>query len=106
MHENHGHHIASHDDNSAGYERITRHYITQLAYLAGKLDGMSEGTGTVLDNCCLLWLSNMYSGSIHDNNHLRHHPRHRQHQPSGRQHLEKRCSETKGRRRWATTTNL
>ncbi|MEY3763428.1 MAG: hypothetical protein RLZ42_88 [Armatimonadota bacterium] len=67
---NDGHHIASHDDNSAGYERITRHYITQLAYLAGKLDAMSEGTGTVLDNCCLLWLSNMYSGSIHDNNHL------------------------------------
>jgi len=31
---------------------------------------MPEGTGTVLDNCCLLWLSNMYSGSIHDNNHL------------------------------------
>ncbi|MCX6368714.1 MAG: DUF1552 domain-containing protein [Armatimonadetes bacterium] len=67
---NDGHHIASHSDNSEGYERITRHYITQLAYLAGKLDAMPEGQGTVLDNTCILWLSNMYSGSVHDNSHL------------------------------------
>jgi hypothetical protein len=67
---NDGHHIASHNDNSDGYERITRHYVTQLAYLAGRLDSMKEGTGTVLDNTCVLWLSNMYSGSAHDNSHL------------------------------------
>jgi len=67
---NDGHHIASHSDNSDGYERITRHYVTQLAYLAGKLDSMKEGTGTVLDSTCVLWLSNMYSGSMHDNSHL------------------------------------
>jgi len=67
---NDGHHISSHSDNSDGYERITRHYITQLAYLAGRLDGMKEGTGTVLDSTCILWLSNMYSGSQHDNSHL------------------------------------
>lgn len=65
-----GHHIASHSDNSEGYERITRHYITQLAYLAGKLEAMPEGQGTVLDNSCILWLSNMFSGSNHDNSHL------------------------------------
>ncbi len=66
-----GHHLSSHDDNSEGYERITRHYVTQLAYLAGKLDAMPEGEGkTVLDNTCLLWLSNMFSGSRHDNSHL------------------------------------
>ena len=28
---------------------------------------MPEGDGTVLDNCCLLWLSNMWSGWKHDN---------------------------------------
>ena len=28
---------------------------------------MPEGEGTVLDNCCLLYLSNMFSGSKHDN---------------------------------------
>ena len=48
-------------------ERITRHYVTQLAYLAGRLQAMPEGQGTVLDNTCILWLSNMFSGSSHDN---------------------------------------
>ncbi len=61
------HHLASHNDTSDEYERITRHYVTQLAYLAGKLEAMPEGQGTVLDNTCLLWLSNMFSGSKHDN---------------------------------------
>lgn len=64
------HHPASHDDNSEGYERITRHYVTQLAYLANQLQAMPEGEGTVLDNTCLLWLSNMFSGSRHDNSTL------------------------------------
>ena len=40
------HHLASHHDTSDGYERITRHYVTQLAYLAGKLNSMPEGKGT------------------------------------------------------------
>ena len=31
---------------------------------------MPEGQGTVLDNTCLLWLSNMFSGSNHDNSTL------------------------------------
>lgn len=64
------HHPASHNDTSDDYERITRHYITQLAYLAGRLKAMPEGEGTVLDNTCLLWLSNMFSGSHHDNSTL------------------------------------
>ena len=64
------HHPASHNDNSDDYERITRHYVTQLAYLAGRLQAMPEGQGTVLDNTCLLWLSNMFSGSKHDNSTL------------------------------------
>jgi hypothetical protein len=62
-----GHHDASHDDLSDGYERISRFHLSQLAYLAGKLDAMPEGDGTVLDNCCLLWLSNMWAGWKHDN---------------------------------------
>lgn len=60
------HHPASHDDRSDAYERISRYYCSQLAYLATKLDAMPEGEGTVLDNCCLLYLSNMWSGSQHD----------------------------------------
>jgi Protein of unknown function (DUF1552) len=61
------HHAASHDDLSDGYERIVRFHVSQLAYLAGKLEAMREGEATVLDNCCLLWLSNMWSGWKHDN---------------------------------------
>src|SRR5467141_91639 len=62
-----GQHAASHDDLSDGYERISRFHVSQLAYLAGKLNAMPEGEGTVLDNTCLLWLSNMWSGWKHDN---------------------------------------
>jgi hypothetical protein len=61
------HHGASHNDTSEGYERIARFHLSQFAYLAKRLDEMPEGEGTVLDNCCLLYLSNMFSGSQHDN---------------------------------------
>ena len=64
------HHSASHDDLSDGYERIVHFHVGQLAYLAGRLDAMPEGGGTVLDNCCLLWLSNMWAGWKHDNRKL------------------------------------
>ena len=60
------HHSASHKDTSEDYEKITRYYVSQLAYLAKRLDGMPEGEGTVLDHSCLIWLSNMWSGSKHD----------------------------------------
>ena len=62
-----GHHGASHDDLSDGYERISRFHLSQLAYLGEKLDSMPEGDGTVLDHSCLLWLSNMWAGWKHDN---------------------------------------
>jgi hypothetical protein len=62
-----GHHGASHNDLSDGYERISRFHLGQLAYLARKLDAMPEGERTVLDNSCLLFLSNMWSGWKHDN---------------------------------------
>ena len=60
------HHPASHADESDAYERVSRYYVSQLAYLAGRLDAMPEGEGTVLDNSCLLFISNMWSGSKHD----------------------------------------
>lgn len=60
------HHPASHDDLSDGYERVSRYYVSQLAYLASKLDAMPEGDGTVLDHSCLMFISNMWSGSQHD----------------------------------------
>ncbi len=61
------HHGASHNDTSDGYERIARFHLSQLAYLAQKLDQMPEGEGTVLDNSCLMFMSNMFSGTKHDN---------------------------------------
>ena len=65
-----GHHGASHNNASDGYERISRFHLSQLAYLATKLDSMPEGDGTVLDNSCLMWLSNMWIGRKHDNTRL------------------------------------
>ena len=62
-----GHHAASHDNASDSYERITRFHVEQYAYLASKLDAMKEGNGTVLDNSCLMFMSNMYVGRKHDN---------------------------------------
>jgi hypothetical protein len=60
------HHPTSHDDNSDAYERVTRYYVGQLAYLAGRLAAMPEGDATVLDHSCLMFLSNLWSGSQHD----------------------------------------
>ncbi|HUP04153.1 MAG TPA: DUF1552 domain-containing protein [Bryobacteraceae bacterium] len=65
-----GHHAASHANNTEAYERIASFHLSQLAYLAGKLDAMSEGDGSVLDHSCLMWLSNMYIGRQHDNRRL------------------------------------
>jgi hypothetical protein len=61
------HHPASHNDQSAAYERVTRYYVSQLAYLASRLQAMPEGAGTVLDNSALLFTSSMWSGTRHDN---------------------------------------
>ncbi|MEO8597128.1 MAG: DUF1552 domain-containing protein [Candidatus Solibacter sp.] len=65
-----GHHMASHENNNDVYERVTRFHLSQFAYLAAKLDGMKEGEGTVLDNSCLMFLSNMWIGRKHDNTRL------------------------------------
>jgi hypothetical protein len=65
-----GHHAASHNNLSDGYERISSFHLSQLAYLAGKLDAMPEGDGTVLDNSCLMWINNLWAGRTHDNTRL------------------------------------
>jgi Protein of unknown function (DUF1552) len=64
------HHSASHYNNNDEYERITHWHVSQFAYLASKLDSMPEGSGTVLDNSCLMFLSNMWIGRTHDNSRL------------------------------------
>ena len=61
------HHGASHYDTEEGYQKIVHFQVSQLAYLAQRLAAMPEGESTVLDNTCLLFLSNMWSGTKHDN---------------------------------------
>ncbi|MCX6612922.1 MAG: DUF1552 domain-containing protein [Acidobacteria bacterium] len=61
------HHGASHYDTEVDYQKIVHFQVSQLAYLAQRLDSMQEGESTVLDNCCLLFLSNMWSGTKHYN---------------------------------------
>ena len=61
------HHGASHYDTEEDYQKIVHFQVTQLAYLAQRLEDMQEGDSNVLDNSCLLFLSNMWSGTKHDN---------------------------------------
>ncbi len=62
------HHGASHDDTVG---RLRAHRALPRAASSpiwpAQLDAMPEGEGTVLDNSCLLFLSNMWSGTKHDN---------------------------------------
>jgi uncharacterized protein DUF1552 len=60
------HHLASHEDTGEAFMRINQFYLTQYAYLIDKLAAMPEGESTVLDNSCLVFMSNMWSGSQHD----------------------------------------
>jgi len=64
------HHPTSHEDEGDAYERVTRYYVGQLAYLAGRLAAMKEGDSTVLDSSCLMFVSNLWSGSRHDSGKL------------------------------------
>ncbi len=60
------HHGLSHNDTSTNFTLVNQYYTGQLAYLAQRLQTMREGDGTVLDNSCLMFMSNMWSGSKHD----------------------------------------
>ncbi len=65
-----GHHSASHNDTSDAYERIAQFHLSSFAHLVKRLDEMPEGEGSVLDHSCLMFLSNMWSGTRHDNRKL------------------------------------
>lgn len=60
------HHLASHEDVTPEFTMINQYYCQQVAYLADRLLKMPEGESNVLHNSCLLFLSNMWSGSQHD----------------------------------------
>ena len=46
--------LASHNNNSDGYERIPRFHVEQYAYLASKLDSMKEGNGGATIKSCVV----------------------------------------------------
>ena len=64
------HHYMSHQDRTDAYERVTRFYVTQFANICRRLDAMPEGEGTVLDNSCVMFINNMWSGEAHDSGKL------------------------------------
>lgn len=50
----------------SSHSSTSKYYTGQLAYLAQRLQSMQEDDGIVLDHSCLLFMSNMWSGSRHD----------------------------------------
>lgn len=50
--------------------KVTQWYAEQFAYLLGKLDGIPEGTGTMLDNTAVLWVSEFSDSNGHSSNNL------------------------------------
>lgn len=51
------HHSYSHSNTESEYKKITRFHVEQYAYLVGRLASMQEGDATVLDNSCLMYVS-------------------------------------------------
>jgi hypothetical protein len=63
------HHETSHHENHADklarYQRINQWHVEQYAYLLGKLKGIREGEGNVLDNSMILLAAGMSDGNAH-----------------------------------------
>jgi hypothetical protein len=51
------HHNLSHSNTGPLYQSIVKFHVEQYAYLIGKLDKMQEGDRTVLDNSCIMFVS-------------------------------------------------
>ena len=69
-----GHHELSHHQGNAENLRqireINHFHMRQFAYLLGKLKGMPEGDGTVLDNTMLLYGAALADGNRHEHENL------------------------------------
>lgn len=51
------HHSYSHSNEGKEYQAIVKCHVEQYAYLLEKLSKMTEGDGTVLDNSCIMFVS-------------------------------------------------
>jgi hypothetical protein len=58
------HHLLSHND-TADWLKVNQFFISQLGYIARKLDAIQEGERTALDNSMLMYCSSMLTG-VHD----------------------------------------
>ena len=58
------HHQLSHKEND-DWMTVNRHFLSQLAYLARRMDAIQEGERTLLDNSMILFCSSMLTG-LHD----------------------------------------
>jgi hypothetical protein len=69
-----GHHDLSHHGNDAKKKAkirdINKFHVTQLAYLLGKLKGIKEGDGTLLDHCMIVYGSGNSDGNAHNHDDL------------------------------------
>jgi hypothetical protein len=51
------HHSYSHANEGKDYQAIVKFHVEQYAYLLGRLSKMPEGDGSVLDNSCIMFVS-------------------------------------------------
>lgn len=69
-----GHHDLSHHGKSPDKQekvaKINRYYVQQLAYLLDSLDSIREGSGTLLDNCMIMYGSGISDGDRHNHDDL------------------------------------
>jgi hypothetical protein len=69
-----GHHDLSHHggerSKQAKIRKINRFHIEQLAYLLGKLKGVKENEGTLLDHCMIVYGSGISDGDRHNHDDL------------------------------------
>jgi hypothetical protein len=60
------HHSYSHSNEGKEYQSIVKFHVEQYAYLLDKLSKMKEADGSVLDNSCIMFVSehwNAHNGS-------------------------------------------
>jgi hypothetical protein len=69
-----GHHDLSHhegkEEKKQKIAKINRFHITQLAYFMQKLKSTKEGSGSLLDNCMIVYGSGIADGNSHNHNDL------------------------------------
>jgi hypothetical protein len=69
-----GHHDLSHHGGDSlkqdKIRKINLFHTRQLAYLLERLDGVTEGDGTLLDHCMIAYGSGIHDGNIHSHEDL------------------------------------